>query len=337
MSKRNYVVFVFVVLFASFVFAHTEDAIPVGSVQESLHIRGYDITFVRSEKLRVGDVVQFVMEIIDPEGNMAEGMDVQGQILDPDFGKEVFYASVFEVAPARYAFEWKPSFAGEYVVQFIFRSAGDEILQPSFAIRIEDSRAEYAFVAGIVSAILCFVIGLYASLPRKNKKFCIASLFISLVLGIIFIGAGLSVAYFYNEGGERGFVVCGVDGCVLAVHWHSQLEMSVCGKPYYLPLESGDLNRQHTHKERNKLHIHTTIKTDETGTELLEPEKIRVGELFDQLKIRFTNECFAEYCNNDSCPGGEPGKLRMRVNNAENKEFSKYTWNDGDSISIIFE
>jgi len=337
--KRPFVLGIAVIaLLSVMVFARVEEeaVLPAGTTQDSLHIKGYDVTFLRPEKFHVNKDLQLAIEILDSEGKRAEGMDVQGQILDPEFGKEIFYAAVSEIAPARYAFTWKPSFAGDYFVQFVFRSVEDEILQPSFAVRVDDSRGRYAFIAGIIVAVLILAVGLYASLPWKGRKFRIKPLLTGIVLGVVFFGLGYSVSYFYQKGGERGFVICGPEGCELAAHWHSQLEMNVCGKPYHLPLELGDLNKQHTHKERDKLHFHATIKTDKTGTQLLEPEKLKVGELFAQLNIRFTKDCFTDYCNGDACADGLPGTLRMMVNGVPNDQYADYVWKDGDKMSITF-
>lgn len=336
MTSKTPFLCLLIVLFAATSSAHLEESIPEGTTSESLHIRGYDITFLRPEgKLAVNRDWQFIIDISDTAGQRAQGIDVQGQILDSKVGKEVFYAVVSEIQPGKYAFTWKPSFAGDYIAQFVFRSAEDEILQPSFAIRIDDPRGRYALVGSIIAGIVSLFVGVYAAWPRRRRKFHATSLLIGIGIAALLVVLGYSVSYFYQAGGERGFVVCGADGCELAVHWHSQLEMSTCGKPVHLPLEAGDLNKQHTHKERDRLHFHALIKTDETGTNLLEPEKLRVGDLFEQLNIRFTRDCFMDYCNGDACPDGKPGTLRMAVNGVPNNEFAEYVWRDGDVIRIV--
>ena len=96
------------------------------------------------------------------------------------------------------------------------------------------------------------------------------------------------------------------------------------------------MNKQHTHKERNKLHFHATLKTDDSGTKILDPEKLFVGQLFDVLKIPFTEKCFATYCSGDVCPDGKKGELRMFVNGASTSDYQKYVWKDGDKIQLEF-
>ncbi len=114
-----------------------------------------------------------------------------------------------------------------------------------------------------------------------------------------------------------------------AIHWHSQLNISICGTPYHLPLEAGDLNKQHTHNSTSKLHLHAMVK-DERSDEL------RLGNLFEQLSIPFNSTCLADYCNGDPCPDGKQGMLTMTVNNKPNQEFDNYLWRDGDVISVRF-
>lgn len=335
-SMKNKLIYaVMLMALVGAVSAHVEELPQSG--QESLHLKGYDITFlIPTQKMYANDELQLSIIVKDSNEQLVTGLEVQGQMLDTQVGKEIFYAAVSEVQQGIYAFTWKPSFAGDYFVQFVFRSEENEILQPTFRIRIDDKREQYAWIFGVVAAALSIGIGLYAALPKKHRKFRTSPLIIGVAIGILIIGLAYSVATFYQKGGEKGFIVCGPEGCELAAHWHSQLEMSVCGEPFHLPLEAGDLNKQHTHKERDRLHFHALIKTDEKGTKLLEPDKVRLGELFDFLGIRFTNECFGEYCNGDSCPDGTVGNLTMNVNGVPNIQYDDYVWKDGDVIKIAF-
>jgi hypothetical protein len=115
----------------------------------------------------------------------------------------------------------------------------------------------------------------------------------------------------------------------LAVHWHSHINITLCGTPYLLPPEAGDLNKQHTHGETGKLHLHAMVTPDTMD------EQLMLGNLFSQLNITFNNTCFEQYCNNDLC-NGKPGMLSMIVNGEENAQFNTYSWKDNDTISITF-
>ncbi len=327
------------ILLALLGLAHEDEATaPDGTTPDSLHIRGYDITFSRPpDTLAANRDATLTVVVKDPGSAPAAGLNVQGQILDATVGKEIFFAAATEGPPGTYGFSWKPSFAGDYLVQFIFHTKDDEVLQPTFPIRVDDPRATYAWVGGLLVAAIAVALGALTARPKADRKFRVVPLLVGVAIGAGAVGLAYSLGVYYQGGGERGFVVCTAQGCDLAVHWHSELEMSACGKPYHLPLERGDLNRQHTHKEQDRLHFHAVIKTNEAGSELLEPEKLRLGELFDQLKLRFTKTCFLEHCTGDPCPDGRPGALTVTVNGVPNPDLSDYVWKDGDTIRIAFE
>lgn len=320
-------------LFVPLVSAHGASVpIPDGYEEQSLHIQDYDFTFF-SQPAVANKESEFLLYVTGPDGSVIEGADIQGQILDGSQGNEIFFAAVNE-QDGMYRFSWKPSFAGEYIVQYIMR-VGEESLEPTFQVAVTDKKGLYSLIAAIVVAVLVLGYGIYAALPRKKQKFRVMPLVYAVLIAGLVLLLGYSVWAYYGAGGEKGFVVCGEDGCELAVHIHSELEMEICGEPYHLPLENGDLDRQHTHKERDLLHYHSLIMTDESGTEILEPEKLRVGELFDHLDIPFTSECFAGKCNGDLC-GDEPGELTMHVNGQKNEAYGEYSWRDGDVIEIHF-
>jgi len=300
----------------------------------SKHIADYDIAFISESKAYVNQNTPFTVQIQNLDGNTLTNLEVQGQIVDEQTRKEIFYAKATEKKPGEYTFSWKPSFAGKYLVQFLFRQ-NNEAIQPQFPIQVNDIRSTYAWIITISGAIIVLLIGLFMSLPKKKRKFHASPLLVGIVAAVVLLGIGYSVSYFYQAGGEKGFVICGKQGCDLSVHWHSDLHFNLCDTDFSLPLEAGDLNKQHTHKERNKLHFHALIKTNEAGTELLEPEKLRLGELFDHLGIRFTDTCFGDYCNKDLC-NEKTGQLTMTVNDLSNNKFADYIWKDGDEIKIGF-
>ena len=311
-------------------------AIPDNEEQQSSHIDDWDLTLISAIPV-VGKESAFTLDVVDPQGDRRGGLEVQGLILDKDSGREVFVSGVEERRPGQYTFIWNPSFAGDYIVQFIVRGKNDELLKPTFPIQVVDQRARYALGAGTFIGALAIALGIHYSLPSKQhkRKFKPLTLAYGILGGLVIFGLSYSVATFYMGGGERGFVVCGDQGCDLAVHWHSQLEMSVCGTTFNLPLEKGDLDKQHTHKERDRLHFHALLKSDEDG-KVLEPQKLRLGNLFDALGTKFTKECFGGYCNGDSCAGGNKGNLKVLINDIENTDGPDYNWKDGDVIHITF-
>jgi hypothetical protein len=295
---------------------------------EIMNLAGYEITILRPTTTNVGDQLTFAIQV-DKDGSYVSNLEVQGQIIDPETNKDIYYAKAEETYDGEYTFSWQPGFAGDYYVQFVIRV--DDGIKPTFAITVEDPRGKMWLTGGIILAILALIIGIVSA--RKQKK--IIPAITAIGIGLLFVWLSYSVSYFYQAGGERGFVVCGDDGCDLAIHWHAQMYFDLCGQDYTLPLESGDLNNVHTHKEANYLHYHALIKTNEAGSEILEPEKLAIGNIFDFMGVEFTNECFNGYCNGQDC-NGKPGTLKVIVNGQENSEFNNYWYKDGDEIEVIF-
>ncbi|MBI4448549.1 hypothetical protein HY641_00790 [Candidatus Woesearchaeota archaeon] len=322
MSFTRYALIILIISIAAY--AHEEE-------KGNLHIRGFDIA-LQEDQLLAGTNTPLTVTIHEQEGP-AQGLLVQGQILDRVKGKEIYYAAVTEAEPGTYTFTWEPSFAGTYYLQYIFRSH-DTIIQPTFEITVTDPREAYWLWGSVALGIIALLLGFYAS--REKKRFNYKTMGIATLIAIALAGLGYSVSTFYAAGGEAGFVVCGAEGCELAVHWHSNVEITVCSEGFDLPLEAGNLDKVHTHKEKGRLHFHSLIKTDTEGVKLLEPEKLRVGQLFDHIGMRFTSTCIGTYCNGDACPDGTVGNLRMTLNGAPHPDLSSYSYKDGDKMNVVF-
>jgi len=299
----------------------------------AIDVKGYHIELLRPERLLVSTKIAFPITVTQ-NGTPVSDLDLQGQIVDPESLKEVFFGNVEETEPGTYQMHWTPGFAGDYYLVYIFRE-NETLIKPFFDVSIVDPRADYAWYILLALGILSILVGGYFAF---QKKFAWKPLAYGIGLGALLIFLGYSVSVFYESGGERGFVICGNDGCDLAIHWHTQLSMSVCGEGFHLPLEAGDLDRVHTHKERDYLHFHSLVKTDPTGNNILTPEQLYIGDMFKQLDIPFNSTCFDGKCNGDICENtGEPGQLKMTVNDIPNTEFDEYSYKDGDEIHITFE
>lgn len=298
------------------------------------HETGEDVFRMQLEahdSLVVGEPLSFVLNWETFGGEPITDSDVQVLVLDPKTKKPLHSTSAEEIAPGRYGFEWKTNFGGEYIVNGVVRYEGKSYW-PHFYVMVYDQRGWHALAIGLLAGLVSIGIGIFFGV--RNKKWSTALK--GCALGALFIVMAFTVDYFYQQGGERGFVVCGPEGCELAAHWHADVEFDLCGETFSMPLETGPLDGQHTHKERNYLHFHALLRTDESGTEVLNPEELYVGEFFDTIDVPFSESCFDGYCNGDLCRG-EPGILRMHVNGEPNFEFDKYSWRDGDVIEIIFE
>jgi len=177
-------------------------------------------------------------------------------------------------------------------------------------------------------------------MAKKRKT---GSPILKILTGIIILAAVgyliyAGASYAGSETEQSGVVVCDADGvtCKISLHIHAQTYPSVCGERLRFPLETGALDRQHTHKERNYIHFHDAILYDINAQEIIETDRLKLGEFLDNMGVRFTSECLGDKCNGDLC-GDTPGKLTMTVNGVPNTEFRDYVWKDGDEITITFE
>ena len=149
------------------------------------------------------------------------------------------------------------------------------------------------------------------------------------IIGILAIVAVLSysVNFYYASDADSGIISCNEEGeCNIAMHIHADLDIKVCGEKINFKLEKGDLSGQHTHKERDLMHFHDTTQIDPDTGELLSPEEFTIKEFLNQMEFEFPKDC-----------NGEPGELKVFVNNVETEELLEYPWKDRDKIRISFE
>jgi hypothetical protein len=170
--------------------------------------------------------------------------------------------------------------------------------------------------------------------PRKNHLF--QFLIGAVVIAIIGYFA-YSLQQFYGENAEGGIMTCDANNqnCKLSVHVHADVPITICGSAYKLPLETGPLDEPHTHKERNKIHLHVTLPYDPVAGRVTDTTKMQLGEFMKVQGVRFTSTCIADKCNGDLC-NGVPGKLTMTVNGNASTEYTDYVWSDHDVIQLTF-
>lgn len=181
------------------------------------------------------------------------------------------------------------------------------------------------------------------SVSKKKKEFVFSwKVFLFLVVLGVFLGFLAYSVFVYNksEAESEGVTVCNPQTgiCDAAFHWHAQLDIEVCGKEVFMPLEEDDLSEAHTHKERNRIHWHDTVPYDKNTGTILDTGEFKLGAFFDEMKYRFEPNCIGEKCNGfDVCGDGRENSLKMFVNGEQNFEFRDYVWKDGDEIKIVFE
>jgi hypothetical protein len=291
----------------------------------------------------VGQPTEFALVLRNADGSPAANLAVQGQVVSGDGKFHLFFAEAPQHEPGEYRFSYTFQRPGEYGVEFIFRNPAGDTIQPTFKVTAEDPRITYTILGGIAAGVIILALAVWRALPRgkgrKRKPLNVKVIAIGLVLGIAAAGLGYSLASFYAIGGESGFIVCGAEGCLHALHVHAQVDPYVCGEYLKLELEKGRLDAPHTHKERNRIHVHRNLHVDPNTGQVTAADQqayLSLGSFMDAMEVPFTSTRLDGKSNGDACPDGKAGTLRMWVNGQPNTQFREYIWKDGDRILLAF-
>jgi len=155
-----------------------------------------------------------------------------------------------------------------------------------------------------------------------------------LIIGFVIVGL---VAFFYVanrfSGGEKGvttekpITTCQPENapveqqkCYYTAHSHFTLSLQVNGQKQDLHFEKGDLQKSHTHAEKNKIHWHTTIPVDPQTKQVTDYSQLKLKAVFDELKIDYQGK-----------------KVTVLVSGQEKQEGLDYIWQDGDSVEVRIE
>ena len=156
-----------------------------------------------------------------------------------------------------------------------------------------------------------------------------------VVLGII----AYSLYITFSTGAQdKGIVTCiDENTCFFTAHWHAYTPIMICGQETRLPIETGSLQKAHTHEEKNLVHWHDRLPYDNTNKKIMNATPLFLGSFFDEIKIPFDNDKIMDKKNGDQCPDGKPGTLKMFVNGKPNTEFRDYLWKNYDVIVLVFD
>ncbi|MDO8583238.1 MAG: hypothetical protein Q7R51_01800 [bacterium] len=164
---------------------------------------------------------------------------------------------------------------------------------------------------------------------KKKKRKCFTTPLFVLIIILIIGFLGYSVFTYQNSQQEQeGFFTCSKDGktCEISRHIHSEIEMSVCGEEIIFPKEKGNLNKQHTHKEKNRLHWHARIKVDPITRKPLDQTPLNLASFLEQMEYKFP----------EACPSNSSSQLKVYVNGQFAEDKLNYIWKDADKISVLF-
>lgn len=121
------------------------------------------------------------------------------------------------------------------------------------------------------------------------------------------------------------------------VHWHAKLELEVCGEKRDLPgPKDGRMvgNHLYHHHGDNTWHLEGRV---------ISKDDIKFGRFFDEHQIPFDRDRLMDKKSGEACAeGGQPGQVKMFVNDVPNDEFRDYipkaTENAQDQvIRLVFE
>lgn len=146
------------------------------------------------------------------------------------------------------------------------------------------------------------------------------------------LGGGI---YSYNiyknsEIETSGVVVCNEAGvCEKSMHIHAEIDITVCGKKFYLPKDVGNLADTHTHKEDNLLHWHDKVRIDRDGNTAGGEEDRKISSVIDlYLKDQLPEKCSGS---------AKAGTFGLTVNNTVSEDIMNYVWKDGDKLKLTFQ
>lgn len=154
---------------------------------------------------------------------------------------------------------------------------------------------------------------------------------ILITVGVVILGLIIYSVSVYKKSEEstKGFFICNKENtiCELSEHIHADVHMTVCGQQVNFPKEKGRLDRQHTHKEKNKIHWHARIGVDPTTREPLDKTPLTIAAFLKEV----------DYTLPLSCPANQYPILSVIVNGNTAQDRLQYVWKDGEQIVMTYE
>lgn len=168
-----------------------------------------------------------------------------------------------------------------------------------------------------------------AAAPNSQPSFKNALLGLGLV-ALVAIGIYSYNVYKNSEIETIGLTVCNdQEVCEKSMHIHTEVDVTVCGKPTSLFKETGNLADTHTHKEDDLLHWHDKVKVDKNGNTTGGEEDRKIRSIIDlYLKDNLPQSCTTK---------GPTGKFKLTVNNTIVEDVENYVWKDGDKLELTYE
>lgn len=152
-----------------------------------------------------------------------------------------------------------------------------------------------------------------------------------LIVLILSLGVAVLASGILNANGNAPKTLLNIEGMQFPtgnVHWHADLEASVCGQPYIIPNAPVVDHLLHTHEDQ-RIHVEGAAAT---------PEQITLGKFIQRLGTTFNANEFNGKKIGDTCANGETlTKMVFLVNGKENTEFENRVIREGDKYTIRLE
>ena len=111
-----------------------------------------------------------------------------------------------------------------------------------------------------------------------------------------------------------------------AIHWHPELMISLCGKPYSLPPETGAMPGIHTHSDMPVIHLETTY----------DPAKLTLGGAMKDMGLKFGKGILMDKKDGDKCSDGKEGKITVKSDGQLVEDYLNLQLRDGQNIEVSF-
>ena len=191
------------------------------------------------------------------------------------------------------------------------------------------------FAAAIVTVFVVFLSLLFSHrLTNPVKKIFLG--IIVTVLGMATVYLAFTTVYTNVQSETKG-----------PVHWHADFEIWVCGQRTELPKSEGFSNKigNPLFHHHNDYRIHIEGVVEDLSDVNLGNFFRAIGGIFtkDTLGIPQSDGGMAIFRNNDLCPDGHPGIVKLFVNGNLNEELDTYTiapYSEvppGDVLKIVFD
>ncbi len=162
-------------------------------------------------------------------------------------------------------------------------------------------KKNYLFYGGVAAAIVAVLVGGYFALPILTQS-------------------SASGAVVNNSPPPAGVNIGD------PIHWHPLFYVTVCGKPYQLPAETGPMPGIHTHVDMPKIHAET----------IYDPAKFILGEAMKDIGIKFDKGVLLNKKDGDICPDGTSGKVTVKSDGKLVEDYMNLPLRDGQNIEVNF-